>query len=360
MNALGLGVATFLIVGGFFCTVPVSVADSNRFVIDNESGIPAGMVLLPGGEFEMGSRELTATSCPILEGMRLVPDAQPLHKVVLSPFWVDETEVTNEQFARFVKVTGYVTIAERGPTESELPDVPAEARSPGGAVFTPPKKGTEINDSYQWWQFVKGANWRHPEGPGSSIIGRENHPVVQITFADAQAYAAWAGKRLLTEAEYEFAARGKLKGALYPWGDEFKPKGRFMANTFQGDFPFEDTGEDGFKGAAPVKSFPPNGYGLFDMSGNVWEWCSDWYHPSYYAELSSRGIARDPQGPATSFDPQEPQVMKRVHRGGSFLCVDQYCSRYKVGTRGKGEPYSPTNHLGFRCAQSAKVKGAAP
>ena len=315
---------------------------------------PPGMVFIPGGEFEMGSRELTATSCPILEGMRLVPDAQPIHRVSLSPFWIDETEVTNEQFERFVQATGYVTVAERGLTEEELPNTPPEARVPGGAVFTPPAKGATIEDSDQWWTFLPGANWRHPDGPGSSIKGRERHPVVQVTYKDAEAYAAWAGKRLPTEAEYEFAARGGLANKLYPWGDEFRPQGRYMANTYQGEFPFIDSGEDGFRGTAPVKSFPANGFGLFDIAGNVWEWCSDWYHPDYYREQAKAGVVRDPKGPNSALDPQERGVAKRVHRGGSYLCTDQYCSRYKVGTRGKGEPYSPTNHLGFRCVRSVQ------
>ncbi len=317
---------------------------------------PSGMVFIEGGEFEMGSQELTATTCPILEGMRLVADAQPLHKVVISPFWIDETEVTNKAFGQFVQSTGYVTVAERGPSESELPGVPPEMRVPGGAVFSPPKQGTVIDDSYQWWKFVKGADWRHPEGPSSSLTGRDLHPVVQVTYADAEAYAKWAGKRLPTEAEYEFAARGGLKGKLYPWGDTFQPDNRYMANTFQGEFPFFDSGKDGFRGTAPVRSFPANGYGLFDLAGNVWEWCSDWYHPAYYIQLAKVGVARDPKGPESSLDPQELGVSKRVHRGGSYLCTDQYCSRYKVGTRGKGEPYSSTNHLGFRCVRSGDVR----
>jgi formylglycine-generating enzyme required for sulfatase activity len=306
----------------------------------------------------MGSRELTATTCPILEGMRLVADAQPVHQVSLESFWMDETEVTNEQFAEFVNATRYVTVAERGPSVAEMPQVVPEARSRGGAVFIAVPRGTEINDSYQWWTFREEANWRHPEGPGSTIHGKEKHPVVQITFIDAEAYAKWAGKRLPTEAEFEFAARGGLKGALYPWGNEFMPHGRYLANTYQGDFPYDDSGADGYKGTAPVKSYPANAFGLYDMAGNVWEWCADWYHPNYYQELARQGVARAPAGPSSSSDPQEPGVVKRVHRGGSFLCTDQYCSRYKVGTRGKGEPYSPTNHLGFRCVRSANDNAA--
>jgi sulfatase modifying factor 1 len=319
-----------------------------------ETAAPPGMAWVPGGEFVMGSKELTATTCPILEGMRLVPDAQPLHPVRVSGFWMDETEVTNQQFEQFVNATGYVTIAERVPTPEQLPGVPADKLVAGSAVFTPVPAGVTVDDSYQWWRYVPGANWKHPEGPGSNVKGRENHPVIHIAFQDAQAYAKWAGKRLPTEAEYEFAARGGLAEKMYAWGDEFRPNGKFMANTFQGQFPVSDSAEDGFAGTSPVRSYPPNGYGLYDVAGNVWEWCSDWYHPEYYAQLKTQGVAVNPQGPNASVDPQEPGVLKRVHRGGSYLCTDQYCSRYKVGTRGKGEPDSPTSHVGFRCVKSAE------
>lgn len=318
----------------------------------NDVGVkPPGMVWIPGGEFSMGSKEVTATTCPILEGMRLVADARPVHQVQLSGFWMDETEVTNEEFDRFVKATGYLTVAERTPTAQELPGVLAENLVAGGAVFSPVSEHVAVTDSYQWWRYVPGANWRHPEGLQSNLKGREKHPVVQIAYQDAEAYAKWAGKKLPTEAQYEFAARGGLAGKTYPWGDQFRPGGKYMANTYQGEFPVLDTASDGFRGTSPVKAFAPNGYGLFDMAGNVWEWCSDWYHPDYYAELAKSGAVRDPQGPTSSWDPQEPDVPKRVHRGGSYLCTEQYCSRYKVGTRGKGEPDSTTNHLGFRCVK---------
>jgi formylglycine-generating enzyme required for sulfatase activity len=270
--------------------------------------------------------------------------------VYVDGFWMDATDVTNADFEKFVKATGYVTIAERAPTKEEFPTAPPENLVAGSVVFTPTPGPVPLDDHFQWWSYVKGANWRHPEGPQSDIKGRENYPVVQITYPDAVAYAKWAGKRLPTEAEWDFAARGGLSGKLYAWGDEFKPGGKFMANTYQGQFPVKDLGEDGFAGIAPVRSFPPNGYGLYDMAGNVWQWCSDWYRPDYFQKLADSGsVARNPQGPEEPFDPAEPSEKKRVHKGGSFLCNDQYCTRYIVGTRGKGEANTGTNHLGFRC-----------
>jgi formylglycine-generating enzyme required for sulfatase activity len=313
---------------------------------------PAGMVWIPGGEFSMGARDPPDMDDTV--GMQATRDSRPIHRVYVDGFWMDETEVTNEQFAKFVKATGYVTVAERTPRAEDFPGAPPENLVAGSVVFAPPDHAVPLDNHFQWWSYVRGANWQHPVGPESSIKGKEKFPVVHIAYEDAQAYAKWAGKRLPTEAEWEFAARGGLTGQLYPWGNEFRKGGRFMTNSHQGHFPNEDRGEDGFAGTGPVAKFPPNGYGLYDVAGNVWEWTSDWYRPDYYAQLAATGVvARNPQGPPASFDPSEPGEKKRVHRGGSFLCTDQYCSRYMVGTRGKGEISTGTNHLGFRCVSSA-------
>jgi formylglycine-generating enzyme required for sulfatase activity len=282
-------------------------------------------------------------------------DALPVHRVYVDGFWMDQTELTNEEFEKFVNATGYVTIAERIPTKEEFPGAPPENLVAGSTVFTPTKSEVPLDDYLQWWRYVKGANWRHPEGPRSNIKGKERYPVVQIAYDDASAYAKWAGKRLPTEAEWEFAARGGLTGKLYSWGDDFHPNGKAMANTYQGKFPVKDTGADGFAGLAPVASYAPNGYGLYDTAGNAWEWVSDWYAADYYPELAKAGgVARNPKGPTASFDPADPLAKKRVQRGGSFLCTDQYCSRYMVGTRGKGEVSTASNHLGVRLVMDAK------
>jgi len=311
---------------------------------------PEGMVWIPGGEFSMGAAEQPGMNAV---GMQATVDSRPIHRVSVDGFWMDATEVTNAQFARFVDATKYVTVAERTPRAEDFPGAPPENLVAGSVVFSPPSHPVPLDDHFQWWTYVKGANWRHPDGPASTIAGRDRFPVVQIAYEDALAYAKWTGKRMPTEAEWEFAARGGLSGKLYPWGDEFMPDGKMMANSHQGHFPDNDAAEDGFRGLAPVAQFPPNGYGLFDVAGNVWEWVSDWYRPDYYATLASSGrVARNPQGPDTSFDPAEPNEKKRVHRGGSFLCTDQYCSRYMVGTRGKGESSTGTDHLGFRLVRA--------
>lgn len=314
---------------------------------------PEGMVWIPGGEFSMGAADPPGLDRNAV-GMQATDDSRPIHRVFVDGFWMDATEVTNEQFAKFVQATGYVTVAERTPRAEDFPGARPEDLAAGSVIFSPPDRAVPLNDPLQWWSYVKAANWRHPSGPASDLKNRERHPVVHVAYDDAVAYAAWAGKRLPTEAEWEFAARGGLSGKPYVWGDDFRPEGRWMANTHQGHFPNHDAGDDHVLGVGPVAQFPANGYGLHDVAGNVWEWVSDWYRPDYYAQLAAAGgVARNPQGPDASFDPAEPGAMKRLHRGGSFLCTDQYCSRYMVGTRGKGEVSTGTNHLGFRCVQPA-------
>lgn len=327
-------------------------APTRENTVKADKAVPEGMVLIPGGEFSMGSVNPVGMDGGGREGM---DDARPVHRVRIDPFLMDATEVTNRDFEAFVKATGYVTVAERTPTREEFPDAPAENLVAGSVLFTPPPQPVPLDDHIQWWSYVRGADWRHPEGPGSSIRGREDHPVVHVAWEDAAAYARWSGKRLPTEAEWEFAARGGRSGELFAWGNQMRPEGRWMANSFQGSFPDRDAGQDGFKGIAPVRSFPPNAYGLYDLAGNVWEWCADWYRPDSYARLAQEGgVAVNPKGPADSYDPVEPGIPKRVQRGGSYLCTDQYCTRYMVGTRGKGEVSSATNHIGFRCVRDLR------
>lgn len=316
------------------CGPPAKIsATNNRNISSVQDQGYAEMVLVRGGSFMMGSTAFT--------------DAQPVHSVTLKSFWMDEHEVTNEQFAAFVQATGYITVAERPLDPIEYPGVPADKLIAGSAVFTPPAQAVSLTDPMQWWQYVPGASWQHPEGPTSSITGKKKEPVVQVCYEDALAYAAWAGKRLPTEAEWEYAARANHPGQPYYWGSALQPESKWAANIFQGDFPYNNTQADGFKTLAPVSSFAANAFGLFDMEGNVWEWCSDWYHPDSYTVNE----VANPAGPVNSYDPDEPSVAKRVQRGGSFLCSDEYCNRYKAGSRGKGEPGSASNNLGFRCVK---------
>jgi formylglycine-generating enzyme required for sulfatase activity len=305
------------------------------------SPAPAGMVWIPGGEYTMGCDDPT------------MKDAQPPVRVYVDGFWMDRTEVTNEEFDEFVRATGYVTVAEKTPDAKDFPGAPPENLVAGSVVFHPPDHPVALNDHYVWWTYVPGANWRHPSGPKSDLRGRMKHPVVHVAWQDAVAYATWAGKRLPTEAEWEFAARGGHDGGKYIWGgDAMKPGGKWAANIWQGHFPDKDRGEDGFKGTAPVASFPVEGYGLYDMAGNVWEWCADWYRADAYAQIANQGVVKNPAGPSDSWDPGEPSEKKRVNRGGSYLCSDEYCSRYVLGSRGKGEQDSGTSNLGFRCVKA--------
>jgi formylglycine-generating enzyme len=288
------------------------------------------MVWIPGGEFWMGGPALTdagagpadapSGAAVCRELVAGFPDAGPSHRVRLDGFWIDATEVTNEQFEKFVEASGYVTVAEVAPAQEQFPGVPRDSLVAGSVVFTPPAAAVGLHDASQWWHYVPGASWRHPSGPGSSIGGRKTFPVVHVAHEDATAYAKWAGKRLPTEAEWEYAARGGLDRQPFTWGAELCPGGHYAANTWQGAFPVRDTAADGFAGPAPVAQFPPNGYGLYDVAGNVWEWCSDWYRPDTYIARAG-GVTENPRGPASSLDPEEPGVPKRVQRGGSYLCV---------------------------------------
>lgn len=296
-----------------------------------------GMVLVNGGEFAMGALDESFA------------DALPVHQVTVSSFWMDEHEVTNEQFEAFVKATGYVTDAERKLDPKDYPDVPAEKLVSGSAVFSPPNHQVPLDNPLAWWRYVKGANWKNPFGDDSKTDPKK--PVVQVSYNDAQAYAKWVGKRLPTEAEWEYAARAGVTAQPYYWGSELKPEGKWPANIFQGRFPDADNKDDGFVGLAPVKSYPANAFGLYDMEGNVWEWCNDFYRPDYYQNSKKN----NPKGPGDSYDPYEPGTEKRVQRGGSFLCSDEYCNRYKAGSRGKGEVKSASNNLGFRCVKDVEV-----
>lgn len=309
-----------------------------------------GMVQIPSGEFLMGASDD--------EGRQ---DEYPQHRVKINSFWMDVTEVTNAQFEKFVKATGYITTAEIKPDWDEIkkqlpPGTPKPDESllvAASLVFTPTRTAVDLNDASQWWRWTEGASWKHPEGPKSTIKGRENYPVVHISWDDANAYAKWAGKRLPTEAEWEFASRGGLIDKKYFWGNEEPEKGKPKANIWQGKFPYLNTTKDKFVGASPVKSFSPNKYGLYDMAGNVWEWCNDWYTPDYYRESNGR-ITNNPQGPLKSYDPMEPTIPKKVVRGGSFLCNASYCKGYRVTARMKSSPDTGLGHTGFRCVADIK------
>lgn len=312
----------------------------------NFSRPPAGlgsldqMVRIPGGEFTMGTDKADEKHS----------EEAPGHAVLIKPFWMDETEVTNAQFKAFTDATGYLTDAEKDLDARDFPNAPPEMLKGGALLF---KKVSGVNPfqcgvgNLPWWKFTASAHWRQPEGPGSSIAGRMNHPVICVTYKDAQAFAKWAGKRLPTEAEWELAARGGLKDAPYTWGTEERPNGKIMCNHWQGKFPEMDTAADGFAAVAPVKSFPPNAYGLYDVAGNVWEMCEDWYQPGYY-KVSPKEA---PPGPPLGYDPEQTGFGQHVIRGGSWLCDEGYCLRYRATARQGLDTLTSTNHAGFRCAR---------
>jgi formylglycine-generating enzyme required for sulfatase activity len=323
--------------------------DENNF-IKNTSISYVGKVLIPGGTFSMGADDN--------QGWR---DEFPKHDVIIDSFWMDIHEVTNAQFSEFVEATGYVTTAEKTVDWEELkkllpvgtPKPDDDKLAPASLVFVPTEEKVPLNDVSRWWEWRKGSNWRHPDGPLSSIEGKENHPVVHVSWFDAIAYCEWSGTRLPTEAEWEFASRGGLKNSVYSWGDEDLDDGNPKANTWEGDFPYNNSLRDGYYSTAPVKSFPSNGYGLYDISGNVWEWCSDWYNENYYSILKNE-TSYNPKGPSKSFDSNEPYAEKRVSRGGSFLCNKSYCSGYRNSMRMKTTPDTGSSHTGFRTVVDLK------
>jgi formylglycine-generating enzyme required for sulfatase activity len=299
------------------------------------------MVWIPGGTFRMGSD-------------RHYPEEAPVHRVTVDGFWIDRTPVTNASFRRFVQETGHVTFAEIAPDAADYPGAMPELLHPGSLVFVKPRNPVDLRDFRNWWTFMLGANWRHPRGPNSILNGREDHPVVHVAFTDAEAYARWAGKSLPTEAEWECAARGGLDGADYAWGDELSPGGQPMANFWQGEFPWQNLKTDGYEGTSPVGAFPPNGYGLVDMTGNVWEWTTDWYTPRHPTDvLKPCCIPKNPRGgpEEASIDARQPSVRipRKVIKGGSHLCSPNYCRRYRPAARFPEPVDTSTCHLGFRC-----------
>jgi formylglycine-generating enzyme len=307
---------------------------------------PAGapskhMAWVPGGTFEMGSNDF-------------YPEEQPVHRVAVDGFWMDEHLVTNAEFRRFVKATGYVSVAERAPNPSDYPGANPALLVPGSLVFRQPAHRVSLDDYRAWWAYVPGACWHHPEGPGSTLHGRERHPVVHVAYEDAEAYAAWAGKALPTEAEWEFAARGGLEGAVYAWGDEFVPEGRLRANTWQGEFPWQNLKTDGYEGTSPAGAFPANGYGLYDMTGNAWEWTCDFFTPRHAdAPAEACCAPRNPrvESAAQSYAPGAPgaEIPRKVIKGGSHLCAPNYCLRYRPAARQAETVETSTSHIGFRC-----------
>jgi formylglycine-generating enzyme required for sulfatase activity len=350
--ALRSGIVLAILAGvAFLVTFGLTKFQSSR----SASSAPPRMIWISGGEFNMGCDADYAN-----------PAEGPAHRVRVDGFWIDETDVTNAQFRAFVEATGYVTTAERAPKLEEImsqlppgtkPPKP-ENLVPGSVVFTPPDHAVRLDDVSQWQKWTPGANWRHPEGPGSSIDGKDEHPVVHVSWFDATAYAKWAGKQLPTEAQWEYAARGGIEGKKYVWGDEPFSEEHPQCNNFQGHFPDTNTVKDGYARTSPVKAFPPNGYGLYDMAGNVWQWCDDWFLPEAYAQTVGREITVNPTGPKSSFDPRQ-RPPERVHRGGSFLCCVGYCFNYRPSARMGCTPDTGMSHLGFRCVKTPDETGVS-
>ena len=298
-----------------------------------------GMAWIPGGTFQMGSD-------------KFYPEEQPVHKVTVDGFWMDQYTVTNEEFHRFVEQTKYVTFAERPPKAEDYPGAKPELLVPASVVFRMPKRRVDLKNCFNWWTYIPGADWRHPDGPESSLKDRAKHPVVHVAWEDVEAYARWIGKELPTEAEWEFAARGGIDGADFVWGNDFTPRGTHMANTWQGEFPWQNLKTDGFDGTAPVGSFPANGYGLYDMAGNVWEWTTDWFQEHHQVERACCGSLNPRGGESeTSYDPRQPNIRipRKVMKGGSYLCAPNYCRRYRPAARMPQPIDTSTCHLGFRC-----------
>lgn len=344
--------AHILIVSSIFLSDTTKNLQSNHttFIPDTiipENG-PPGMRWIPGGDFVMGTNT----------DPQRRSDEQPAHHVHVSGFWIDTTEVTNQQFTEFVAATGYKTTAELPIDWEELkkqlpPDTPKPDDAllqPASMVFTMTAQPVDLQNYLNWWQFIPGANWKHPQGPGSDIVNKMQHPVVQVSWDDAVAYCTWAGKRLPTEAEWELAARGGNKTEIYPWGNDTALYN--YANTWTGQFPYANSEKDGYLRTAPVGSYPPNNFGLYDMAGNVWEWCSDYYHTEYYAFCAQKLIIYNPTGPEFSFDPNQPYNIVRVKRGGSFLCNESYCSSYRTTARMATSYDTGQDHSGFRCVMT--------
>jgi formylglycine-generating enzyme len=340
-RSCGISILTFI----------MGLAISPMSAVAGSGSPPAGMAWIPNGTYKMGT-----------DDAKSFPNERPAHEVKVNGFWMDKWDVTNDDFQKFADATGYLTTAERKPDWNELKkELPPGTPKPddsllvaGAMVFVGTSGPVDLRDINQWWRWVPGASWRHPGGPDTDIKGMGKYPVIQISWYDASTYAAWAGKRLPTEAEWEYAARGGLEGKRYSWGDDFRPNGKYMANTWTGDFPYRNDKADGYSGLAPVGSFPANGYGLYDMAGNVWQWCTDWYRPDYAEQLAASGniCCSNPTGPLSSYDPNDPYEQKRVVKGGSFLCNPTYCESYRPSARRGESPDTGMSHIGFRCVMA--------